>query len=104
MGDYVKLCGKVGPLDTVCADLDTHIGKHSYVNAEFAREAPLLKADLDEAVHLLYGCALDDRGYCNACGAERVGDDAGTPDDPRLEMHSEDCRLRVFLSRHPEKP
>lgn len=61
-----------------------------------------VELDLAEAVRLLYSCGLDDRGSCNECGAERVGDSVGQPGAASLEMHAATCPLRVLLSRMDE--
>ena len=50
--------------------------------------------ELHEAVRLLLRNALGDRGYCEECGAEKVGD-VGS-----VEQHAPDCALRVFLEKH----
>ncbi len=39
MGEHVKLCGKVGPRDTICIALDTHVGGHDYASAARRAEA-----------------------------------------------------------------
>jgi hypothetical protein len=70
MGEYVKLCGKVGPRDdsgncTLCRDEDTHVGGHTYLSAAAIEQARIraLAAPADSArppKHGPYGDGTDE--------------------------------------------